>query len=263
MEKIPIFGYIPPVKFYDELKIDESMIIDKFIGVMERVGVMERPYGSSSPMDGLYNNGIGFCPWMSEMIKSEDVEAMYIFGSSVYRMDNPDDITDVDMFIARRRGIEIQVPRELREKGLHVQMLSLSGVCFTYEIHGLSHQLLVLKTSENAEKVIEQARKIFNEDYLFAVILRDVYKVCATKKISDITDDALKEKIMKMRLIQKIEDEESPYFVRTALKEWNRVDENELSTLLDFSFKRRRVKKEYRKMIENKTQKFWKTGLWE
>lgn len=255
MEKIPIFRYIPPVKFYDELKIDEAMIIDKFIGLIERL------YGSLSPVDGLYNNWIGFYLWMSEVIKSEYVEAVYIFGSSVYRMDNPYDITDIDMFIAGREGIEIQVPCELQEKILHVKMLSRN--LFTYEICGLSQQLLVLKTSKNTEEVIERARKIFNEDYLFALILRDVYKVCATKKISDITDDALKEKIMKMRLNPKTDDAESPYFVRTAMKEWNRVEENELSTLLDFSFKRRRVKKEYREGIRNRAKLFWKTGLWQ
>lgn len=253
MEKIPIFRYIPPIEFYDELKIDEAMIIDKFIGLIERL------YGSLSPVDGLYNNWIGFYLWISEVIKSRDVEAVYIFGSSVYRMDNPSDITDIDMFIAGREEIKIKVPSELQEKILHVQMLS--QVLFTYEICGLSQQLLVLKTSKNIEKVIERARKIFNEDYLFTLILRDVYKVCATKKISGVMDDALKEKIIKMRLNPKYDAQESPYFVRTALKEWNRVEENELRTLLDFSFERRRVKKKYRKMIENRAQKFWKTGL--
>ncbi len=252
METIPIFSYIPPAKYYEELKIEPTIVIDKFIGIIERL------YGSLSPIGGLHNNWIGFYLWLCEVLKNKEIKAAYIYGSSVYRMDNPHDITDIDIFILSKS--EVNVPEELKEEVLHVQMLS--NVLLTHEICGLSQQLLILKTNEEGERLIENARKIFNEDYLFMLILRDVYKVCATKKISDIKDDALKEKIWKMKLNPKADEQESPYFVRSMLKEYGRyrIEEDELLTLLDFSFKRRRVKPEYAEKIKERAKVFWKTG---
>jgi len=249
--KVPIFTYIPPVKYYDELKIDPVIVIDKFIGIIERL------YGSLSPIGGLHNNWIGFYLWLCEVLKNKGIEAVYVYGSSVYRMDNPHDITDIDMFILSKE--KVNLPEELKEEVLHVQMLS--NALLTHEVCGLSQQLLVLKTSKNGEMLIERARKIFNEDYLFALILRDVYKVCATKKISDIKDGALKEKIMGMRLNPKTDDQESPYFVREMLKNRpNGIEEGELLTLLDFSFRRRKVKPKYAEKVRERAKVFWKTG---
>ncbi|MGC8899284.1 MAG: hypothetical protein ACP5KP_02090 [Candidatus Micrarchaeia archaeon] len=253
METVPIFTYIPPSQYYDELRIDPTLLVDKFIGLVERL------YGSLSPVGGLHDNCISFCRWICEIIKNENISAVYIFGSSVYRMDNPNDISDIDMLIVGDIwNIEINIPSEL--KGiLHVQTVSPRGTLFMHHICGLSQQLLALKTNEDGERLIKRAREIFNEHYLFELILRDVYKVCATKRISELNME-LKEKIERMRLNPN-QEEQNPYFVRTMLKQRpDGIEEGELLTLLDFSFKRRRVKQEYREEIKEKAKQFWKTG---